>query len=73
MPGTDHQDVGQLNPELMRQVATSMAPYVSDLAGAGAPPNQQTAGFDVGLGDHNWINADGRHGGFGRSHVDSGF
>ncbi|MHA7653390.1 TPR repeat region-containing protein [Mycobacterium sp. ML4] len=63
VPGSNHHSVGQLNPELMRQVASSMAPYIPDMAGASAPPDRQTAGFHVGLGDHNWTNADGRHGG----------
>jgi hypothetical protein len=63
VPGAGHHSVGQLNPELMRQVATSMAPYISDMAGASAPPDRQTAGFHVGLGEDNWANADGRHGG----------
>nr|WP_205877159.1 hypothetical protein [Mycobacterium gordonae] len=63
VPGSNHHSVGQLNPELMRQVATSMAPYIPDLAGAGAPPDRQTAGFHVGLGEQNWADTDGRHGG----------
>lgn len=63
VPGTNHQSVGQLNPELMRQVATSMAPYIPDLAGASAAPDRLTAGFDVGLGEQNWANTDNRHGG----------
>ncbi|WP_020106426.1 hypothetical protein [Nocardia sp. 348MFTsu5.1] len=45
IPGTDEQSVGQLNPELLRTVSSSMSPYVGILAGGGS---DDVAGFGIG-------------------------
>ena len=44
IPNTDGKSVGQLNPELLRTLAHSMAPYADDLAGRHDPA---MLGFDA--------------------------
>ncbi|MBF6331850.1 hypothetical protein [Nocardia transvalensis] len=53
IPGADGKSVGQLNPDLLRTVSHSMAPYVGDLAGVDQP---NKPGFDVAHDGKSWIN-----------------
>lgn len=53
VPEADRQSVGQLNPDLLQTVSSSMSPYVSHLAGA-VPEN--LPGFDT----DGWADPDGK-------------
>ncbi|GAA2053452.1 WXG100 family type VII secretion target [Williamsia deligens] len=53
IPGTDGKSVGELNPELLRTLSKSMAPYISDLAGAAHSPGFSTGDWaDDGNGKY---------------------
>ncbi|MBE7192748.1 MAG: hypothetical protein INR66_09695 [Gordonia polyisoprenivorans] len=45
IPGTDGKSVGELNPELLRTLSKSMAPYIPDMAGAAHSPGFSSAGW----------------------------
>lgn len=44
IPGTDHQNVGQLNPKLVQTLSTSMTPFINDLTSGTQPTGD---GFKV--------------------------
>ncbi|ATL66634.1 hypothetical protein CRH09_10860 [Nocardia terpenica] len=59
IPGTDHKNVGQLNPNLVRALSVGMSPYVNDLIN---PGNPSLDGFNVGDGPgRSWTDPSGNN------------
>ncbi|TCN41404.1 hypothetical protein EV641_1315 [Rhodococcus sp. SMB37] len=44
IPGTDHQSIGEVNPELVRTISHSMTPYIPSLVNVEVPDRP---GFDI--------------------------
>ncbi|WP_445738775.1 TPR repeat region-containing protein, partial [Nocardia seriolae] len=66
VPGTDNQSVGPLNPDLMRTISHSMAPYTADLAGLDQPDKP---GFDTYHNGKSWIDPTGNNSYSGSANV----
>ncbi|MFE3190484.1 hypothetical protein ACFXHA_15825 [Nocardia sp. NPDC059240] len=67
LAGDKSESVGERNPLLIRQISTSMSPYIAEMAGGHRPDVQ---GFDVGMKDaHSWLDPGGNRSFQGARHV----